>query len=92
LTEYGPVYIGDSEHRGQTVVEKFKTLGRRLPLYRATITNYPDTVAFVKWAKQSLTPPAVIVLDSGSDIDKFAEEQYLIHEGKEIVGKRINHP
>lgn len=91
-TEYGPVYIGDSEHRAQTVVAKFKSLEPELPLHRATVTNYPDTVAFVKWAKQSLTPPAVIVLDSGSDIDKFAEEQYLIHEGKEVVGKPINHP
>jgi hypothetical protein len=88
--EYGPLYLGDSEHRAQIVVDKFQEMGR--PVQRATLTTYQETVAFVSWAKQNVKRPAVIGLDSGTDIDKFAEEQYLIHEDKEVVGKPINHP
>jgi hypothetical protein len=88
--QYGPVYIGDTEHRAQIVVEKFT--GRGVPIKRATITSYPELVAFVKWAKKSLKPPFIIGLDSLSDLDKFAEEQYLLHENKEFVGKPIQHP
>jgi hypothetical protein len=88
--QYGPLYVGDTEHRAQIVVEKFTARG--LPIKRATITSYPELVAFVKWAKRNLTSPYSIGLDSLSDLDKFAEEQYLMHENKEFVGKPIQHP
>ncbi len=91
-SSYGPLYLADSEHRAQTVVAKFNGANGESSIFRATVTSYAEVVAFVKWTKANVEPPAVIGLDSGSDIDKFAEEQYLIHEDRDVVGKPINHP
>jgi hypothetical protein len=84
---YGEVYLADTEARAHHVTQKFGT-----HVHRFTIRSYMEAVAFVKWLKRDVKPPATVVFDSVTDLDKFAEEQYLIHEDKEVVGKPINHP
>lgn len=85
--KFGPVYILDTELRAQRVARKFAGV-KLIP-----ITNYLEFVAAVEYIRGAHKgQPAVVILDSGTDAQKFSEEQYLKDVGKERMGLPITYP
>jgi hypothetical protein len=83
MSELGPVYLLDTEYRAQIVTGKF-------PNVRFALTkNFLDMVVAVKHIIKS-QPPGTIVIDSGSDLQTFAEIEYLERSEKEKVGMPWN--
>jgi hypothetical protein len=83
MNELGPVYLLDSEYRAHLVSRKFSNVKvRRVSCYR-------DLVVAVKYILKNCEPGS-IVLDSGSDLQQFAEVEYLERTGKEQVGMPYN--
>ena len=70
MNELGPVYVIDTEYRAQIVTRKFKNI--RFTLVR----SFTEMVIAVKHILKH-QPPGTIVIDSGSDLQTFAEIAYL---------------
>lgn len=85
--EYGPLYLLDSEIRAHLVTKKFTA-----PIKTAPIRSYKELVAGMKWILKNVKPPGIIAVDSGSDLQTFAEEEYLERVGREKVGLQWNWP
>jgi hypothetical protein len=83
MSETGPVYLIDTEYRAQIVARKFK--GVRF----APARNFMEMVVAVKHVLKH-QEPGTIVLDSGSDLQTFAEIEYLERTEKEKVGMPWN--
>jgi hypothetical protein len=71
MSENEPVYLLDTEYRGQIVARKFKANVRF-----AVVKNFIDLVVAVKHILKH-QQPGTIVIDSGSDLQTFAEIAYL---------------
>jgi hypothetical protein len=84
MSSLGPVYLLDTEYRSQWVTRKFKDIKR------ANIRNYKQLVAAVKAIIAKFPPPGTIVIDSGSDIQKYAEIEYLERTKAEKVWPQFN--
>jgi hypothetical protein len=83
MTELGPVYLIDTEYRAQIVARKFTNV--KFALAR----NFEEMVVAVKHIV-TYQPPGTIVIDSGSDLQTFAEIEYLERAEKDKVGMPWN--
>ena len=83
MSELGPVYLIDTEYRAQIVSRKFKEV--RL----AVVKDFMGMAVAVKHILKH-QPPGTIVLDSGSDLQTFAEIEYLERTEKTAVGMPWN--
>jgi hypothetical protein len=83
MSEIGPVYLLDTEYRGQIVTRKFRNVKF------AVIKSYEELVVAVKHILKHQAP-GTIVLDSGSDLQTFAEIKYLERTEREKVGMPWN--
>ncbi len=79
MSEVTPVYVIDTEYRAQMVTRKFQNVRF------ATVRNFGELVVAVKHITSS-QPDGTIILDSGSDLQTFAEIEYLERTEKEKVG------
>src|ERR1041385_2814339 len=70
MNELGPVYLIDTEYRAQIVTRKFKNVKFAL------VKNFTEMVVAVKHILKHQSP-GTIVIDSGSDLQTFAEIEYL---------------
>jgi hypothetical protein len=84
MAELGPVYLLDTEFRAAFVTRKFENIKR------ASIKDFKTLVAAVKAIIQRYPPPGTIVIDSGSDIQKYAEIEYLNRTKMEKVYPQFN--
>lgn len=83
MSESEPVYLIDTEYRAQIVTRKFKNVRFAL------VKNFTELVVAVKHIiKHQL--PGTIILDSGSDLQTFAEIEYLERTEKDKVGMPWN--
>jgi hypothetical protein len=83
MSQLEPVYLIDTEYRAQIVTRKFKDVKF------ATAKNFLEMVAAVKHILKH-QPPGTIIIDSGSDLQIFAEIEYLERSEKERVGLPYN--
>lgn len=83
MSDFGPVYVLDTEYRAHMVVSKFK----RVQFKR--VRSYPEMVAAIGYILKHCEP-GTIVLDSGTDCQGFAETEYLERTGKTEVGMPYN--
>jgi hypothetical protein len=83
MNELGPVYLIDTEYRAQIVTAKFTNVKFALA------KNFMEMVIAVKHILKS-QPSGTIVIDSGSDLQTFAEIEYLERSEKEKVGMPWN--
>ncbi len=83
MSELGPVYLVDTEYRAQIVTKKFT--GVRFALAK----SFQEVAVAVKHILK-YQEPGTIVLDSGSDLQTFAEIEYLERAEKEKVGMPWN--
>lgn len=83
MSERGPVYLIDTEYRAQVVVRKFPNVKF------AQASSYREIVVAVQYIIQN-EAPGTIVIDSGSDLQTFAEIEYLERTEKEKVGMPWN--
>jgi hypothetical protein len=70
MVQKGPVYLLDSEYRAQFVTRKFQGVKR------STVRNWKELVVAVR-AVLAKEQPGTIIIDSGSDLQQFAEYDYL---------------
>jgi len=70
MSEIEPVYLIDTEYRAHIVIRKFSNVKF------ATAKNYNELVVAVQHIIK-YQAPGTIVLDSGSDLQTFAEIEYL---------------
>jgi len=70
MNELGPVYLIDTEYRASIVTRKFNNIKFAL------VKNYQDMVVATKHILKH-QPPGTIIIDSGSDLQTFAEIEYL---------------
>jgi hypothetical protein len=77
-----PTYLLDTEFKGGTVAKKFTGKG---DLKYKIIRNFVEMAAAVRYITTT-QPRGCIILDSGSDLQTFAEELYLTEMGKDSVG------
>lgn len=87
MAEVSPVYIVDTEYRAGGVVKKFGSYPN--PVKHKVCSNYEEIVIAVK-AILSRAKPGVIVLDSGSDLQLFAEIAYLKRTKMEKIYPAFN--
>lgn len=78
MNELGPVYLIDTEYRAQMVTQKFNNI--KLALAK----NYQELIIAVKHILNTQAG-GTIVLDSGSDLQTFAEIEYLERTQKDKV-------
>ena len=83
MNQLGPVYVIDTEYRAQIVSRKFKDVKL------AVVKNFMEMAVAVKHILKYQTP-GTIVLDSGSDLQSFAEIEYLERSEKTAVGMPWN--
>lgn len=83
MSEVGNVYLIDSEYRASIVTRKFQNIKVAL------VKNYMELVVAIKHIIKH-QPHGTIVLDSGSDLQTFAEIEYLERSEKEKVGLPYN--
>jgi hypothetical protein len=83
MSELGPVYLLDTEYRAQIVTRKFS--GVKF----AVIKSFTELAVAVQHILKH-QQPGTIVLDSGSDLQTFAEIEYLERTHKEQVGMPWN--
>jgi len=83
MTALGPVYLIDTEYRAQIVTRKFKDVKL------AVVKNFMEIAVAVKHILKHQSP-GTIVLDSGSDLQTFAEIEYLERTEKTAVGMPWN--
>jgi hypothetical protein len=81
VSELMPTYLLDTEYKGGTVAKKFQNGNLKYKIIR----NFVEMAAAVRVITTSY-PKGCIILDSGSDLQTFAEELYLIEQGKDSVG------
>lgn len=90
ISELEPVFFLDTENRGVKVVKKFierdstKKIG-----YKRTQT-YQDIVVAAQSIIHNYEPPGTVIIDSGSDFQTFAEEDWKIVAKKEKVFPEVN--
>jgi hypothetical protein len=77
------VYLIDTEYRAQIVTKKFTNVKF------TTAKNYLELVVAVKHIL-SVQQPGTIIIDSGSDLQTFAEIEYLERSEKDKVGMPWN--
>lgn len=85
MSELMPIYVLDSEKRGLIVVKKFagKT---KFPIKYTQIDNYADMIAAIKAILiKYKNERGMIIIDSGSDVQQFAEAEYLRRAKKDKV-------
>ncbi len=83
MSELGPVYLIDTEYRAQIVTRKFKNV-------QFTVAkNFREMAVAVKHILK-YQRAGTIVLDSGSDLQTFAEIEYLERTEREKVGMAWN--
>jgi hypothetical protein len=85
MSEITPTYLLDTEYKGGTVVRKFDSTKLKYKIIR----NYLEMVAAVKYIT-SACPKGCIIIDSGTDLQTFAEEDYLFENKKTDVGMPWN--
>jgi energy-coupling factor transporter ATP-binding protein EcfA2 len=90
MSDTMPVYILDTEYRAHIVVRKFAKAKHQVK--SRFVRNYQELVAGVKYILKHFKPPAMIVLDSGTDLQGFAESEYLRRVNREKVGMAWNWP
>jgi hypothetical protein len=95
--KYGPVYLFDTEYRAHIVANKFNAEFKEKRIHVALIRNYSELVAGIKSLakmvkEKKLALPFVVGIDSGTDVEKFAELKYCIDNDKETVGMPIQWP
>ncbi len=83
MNALGPVYLIDTEYRAQIVSRKFKDVKL------AVVKSFMEIAVAVKHILKH-QPPGTIVLDSGSDLQTFAEIEYLERTEKTAVGMPWN--
>jgi hypothetical protein len=83
MAELGPAYLIDTEYRAQIVTRKFKNVKV------AVAKSFMEMVVIVKHILKH-QPPGTIIIDSGSDLQTFAEIEYLERSEKEKVGMPWN--
>lgn len=83
MSQLEPVYLIDTEYRAQVVTRKFKDIKF------TTAKNFLEMAVAVK-AILKHQPPGTIIIDSGSDLQTFAEIEYLERSEKERVGLPYN--
>jgi len=83
MTELGPVYLIDTEYRAQIVTRKFS--GVKF----AVVKSFTEMAVAVQHILKH-QPDGTIVLDPGSDLQTFAEIEYLERAEKEKVGMPWN--
>jgi len=83
MTELGPVYLIDTEYRAQIVTRKFS--GVKF----AVVKSFTEMAVAVQHILKA-QPDGTIILDSGSDLQTFAEIEYLERTEKEKVGMPWN--
>ena len=83
MSETEPVYLIDTEYRAQIVTRKFKNVKF------TTAKSFFEMAVAVK-AILKHQPPGTIIIDSGSDLQAFAEIEYLERSEKERVGLPYN--
>lgn len=83
MSELGPVYLIDTEYRAQIVTRKFQNVKF------ATVRSFLDMAVAVKHILKHQAP-GTIVIDSGSDLQTFAEIEYLERTEKDRVGMPWN--
>jgi len=83
MSETEPVYLIDTEYRAQVVARKFKNVKF------AVVKSFTELVIAVKHILKH-QPPGTIILDSGTDLQTFAEIEYLERSEKEKVGMPWN--
>jgi hypothetical protein len=86
--EYGPLYLLDTEQRAQLVTEKFD----KKWVHRAIVRDYTELVAGMKYVIKTVKAPAIIAIDSGTDLEKYACDKYLADVGRERMGMPITYP
>lgn len=83
MAELGPVYLIDTEYRAQIVTKKFNNVKT------AVVKSFMEMAVAVKHILKQ-QQPGTIVIDSGSDLQTFAEIEYLERTEKEKVGMPWN--
>jgi hypothetical protein len=83
MAELGPVYVLDTEYRADIVTRKFNDIKHKV------VRSYRDMVIAVK-AIIKHHPKGTIVFDSGTDLQTFAEIDYLEETNKTAVGMPWN--
>ena len=83
MNELGPVYLIDTEYRAQIVTKKFKSV-------QFTVAKSFREMAVAVKHILKYQRPGTIVLDSGSDLQTFAEIEYLERNEREKVGMPWN--
>jgi hypothetical protein len=86
MSELEPTYLLDTEYKGGEVAHKFLPTGN---MYYKIIHNFVEMAAAVRYITKNEKgdcPKGCIILDSGSDLQTFAEELYLLEMGKDSVG------
>lgn len=83
MSELEPVYLIDTEYRAQIVTRKFKNV------MFAPAKDFEEMVVAVKHILK-YQEPGTIVIDSGSDLQTFAEIEYLERTEKDKVGMPWN--
>ena len=74
MSEINPVYVLDTEYRAVQVTKKFQD--GKFKVKHKVCRNYPELVIAAKAILKRATP-GTIVIDSGSDLQTFAEIYYL---------------
>ncbi len=90
MSEIMPTYFFDTEFRAHVVIDKFKKLGRAIRV--AAVKSYSELVAGTRWVIKNVKPDACVVVDSGTDLQKYSEEKYLDDRGREKMGMPITWP
>jgi hypothetical protein len=80
-SELEPTYLLDTEYKGGTVATKFDSSRLKYKVIR----SYVEMVGAVRYITQHC-PRGCIIIDSGTDLQNFAEEQYLLETNKDTVG------
>lgn len=75
MSEVNPVYVLDTEYRAVSVTKKFQA--GKFPVKHKVCASYQALIVAVK-AILKAAPPGTIVIDSGSDLQTFAEIYYLM--------------
>lgn len=74
MNEVNPVYVIDTEYRAVAVTKKFQS--GKFPVKHKVCSDYQSLVVAAKAVLRN-SMPGTIVIDSGSDLQTFAEIYYL---------------
>lgn len=85
----GPVYLIDTEYRADVVTTKFKDAENKPLVKLKVVRNWKELVVAVKAIIKSY-PPGTIVIDSATDLQIFAEIEYLARTKQEKIYPQFN--